>query len=102
MSDKEKTEITRIGLAFVSIGCNDVTAELIWRMVECIQKKKGKTSISDAAEITERKEQLIKQREDLEKTKQEAHEAIIAINAKLRKLKTVSKHAEEIFQEDQP
>ncbi len=51
MTNKEKTDYTRIGLGLCDIGVNNMTAEVIWRTIEGIQKKKGKFSISDAVDI---------------------------------------------------
>ena len=51
--------------------------------------------------LTEKKEQLIKQSAELEKIKKEAHDGILAINAKLRKPETVIGNAEELFQEEE-
>lgn len=51
MTNKEKTDYTRIGLGLCDIGVNNMTAEIIWRTIEGIQKKKGKFSISDAVDI---------------------------------------------------
>jgi hypothetical protein len=51
--------------------------------------------------LTEKKEQLIKEREEHQKIKDAAHFKILLINAQLRKLETVVKAAEGIFKEDQ-
>jgi len=51
MKKKDKTNYTRIGLSLCGIGVDNQTAEIIWRTIEGIQKKKGKFSISDAVSI---------------------------------------------------
>jgi len=51
MTNKEKTDYTRIGLGLCDILVNNMTAEVIWRTIEGIQKKKGKFSIRDAVDI---------------------------------------------------
>jgi prefoldin subunit 5 len=49
--------------------------------------------------ITQKIADLEKQKEAFEKTKAEAHEAIKEITAKIGKLKTIAKHAQELFEE---
>lgn len=51
MTGDEKTNYTRIGLGLSGVVVNNMTAEIIWRTVEGLQKKKGKFSISDSVEI---------------------------------------------------
>jgi len=51
MIGDEKTNYTRIGLGLSGVVVNNMTAEIIWRTVEGLQKKKGKFSISDSVEI---------------------------------------------------
>ena len=51
MTNKDKTNYTRLGLSMCGIGVDNQTAEVIWRTIEGIQKKKGKFSISDAVDI---------------------------------------------------
>lgn len=46
-----KTEYIRLALGLVGIGVNGKTAELIWKTVAAVNKKKGKFSIEDAANI---------------------------------------------------
>jgi len=51
MTNKEKTDYTRIGLGLCDIVVNNMTAEVIWRTIEGIQQKKGKFSLRDAVDI---------------------------------------------------
>lgn len=51
MTSEEKTNYLRIGLGLSGVVVNDFTAEIIWRTLEGLQKKKGKFSISDSVEI---------------------------------------------------
>jgi hypothetical protein len=51
MTAKDKTEYMRIGLALCNIPCDDYHAEMIWRLFEGIQHKKGRFALSDAASI---------------------------------------------------
>lgn len=51
MTSDEKTSYLRIGLGLSGVVVNDFTAEIIWRTVEGLQKKKGKFSVSDQVEI---------------------------------------------------
>ncbi len=51
MTCEEKTNYLRIGLGLSGVVVNDFTAEIIWRTVEGLQKKKGEFSVSDQVEI---------------------------------------------------
>jgi hypothetical protein len=51
MTNKEKTNYTRIGLGLVGVAVDSMTAEVVWRTIEGIQQKKGKFAISDAVDI---------------------------------------------------
>lgn len=51
MSDKEKSEYLKIGLALQGIVVNLKTSELIWRIVDGINEKKGNFSLKDAVDI---------------------------------------------------
>jgi len=51
MTGEEKTSYLRIGLGLSGVVVNDFTAEIIWRTVEGLQKKKGEFSVSDQVEI---------------------------------------------------
>lgn len=51
MTGDEKTNYLRIGLGLSGVVVNDFTAEIIWRTVEGLQKKKGEFSVSDQVEI---------------------------------------------------
>lgn len=51
MTEKEKTEYTKIALALAGIATDKMTCELVWRSYEGIQKKKGEFSIEDSSKI---------------------------------------------------
>jgi vacuolar-type H+-ATPase subunit I/STV1 len=51
-------------------------------------------------DLNQKKEELLKEIEQFEKTKKEAHEEILKLKAKLRKLALVSRDAEELFNND--
>lgn len=51
MTSDEKTNYLRIGLGLSGVVVNNMTAEIIWRTVEGLQKKKGKFSVRDTAAI---------------------------------------------------
>jgi len=51
MTGDEKTNYLRIGLGLSGVVVNNMTAEIIWRTVEGLQKKKGEFSVSDQVEI---------------------------------------------------
>ena len=51
-------------------------------------------------DLKAKRDQLLKERETLEKIKKEAHEGILKINADLRKLAALTRHAEEMFAEE--
>jgi hypothetical protein len=51
MSDTEKTNYTKIGLALAGIAVSKQTAELLWRTVDGINAKKGQFSLSDQCDI---------------------------------------------------
>lgn len=54
MTDKEKTDYTRLALSLCSVAIvTNRVAELIWRTVEGIQEKKGGFSIMDSCKIEE-------------------------------------------------
>jgi hypothetical protein len=51
MTNSEKTQCVRIALGLAGIVTSDKGSEIIWRVYEQIQKKKGNFSIKDAVEI---------------------------------------------------
>jgi hypothetical protein len=51
MTEKQRTEYTRIGLALCKIGINNATAELIWRMQDLLASKGGKVTLMDTSRI---------------------------------------------------
>lgn len=51
MTDKEKSDYLKIGLALHGIVVNLKTSEMIWRTVEGIQQKKGDFNLKDAVDI---------------------------------------------------
>ena len=51
MTNKLKTEYTKIALALTGIAVSKKLAEMIWRTYEKIQEKKGNFNIIDAMEI---------------------------------------------------
>lgn len=53
-------------------------------------------------DLAAKRQQLLSDREKLEKIKKEAHEGILKINADLRKLAALTRHAEEMFSEEKP
>lgn len=53
-------------------------------------------------DLTKRREELLKEIEQLEIAKKAAHEEILKRKAKLRKLAFVARDAEELFEEEKP
>jgi hypothetical protein len=51
MTNEERTNYTRMGLAIVGIQIDETTSELVWKMCEGIKRKKGNFSIKDAVQI---------------------------------------------------
>lgn len=52
LTDKEKTNFTRIALGLAGITCNnEQTPEMIWRVFESMQKLGGKFSLRDGTMI---------------------------------------------------
>ena len=59
MIESEKTQYVRIALSLAGVVVSDPAAEVIWRVYEAIQKKKGKFDLGDAMAI----ETLVKDKE---------------------------------------
>lgn len=53
-------------------------------------------------DLKAKRDQLLKERETLDNIKKTAHEGILKINADLRKLAALTRHAEEMFAESLP
>lgn len=61
LTDKEKTEFTRIALGLAGISVKDgITPEIIWRTFESMQKLGGKFSLRDGTMVKAAVEQKYK------------------------------------------
>lgn len=51
MTDNQRTEYTRIGLALLKICSNSKTSELLWRFQDLLYQKGGDVDLRDTAQL---------------------------------------------------
>lgn len=51
LTDKQRTDYTRVALGLAGIATNNRVAEMIWRLQDMISEKQGKSDLYDVSSI---------------------------------------------------